>query len=403
MSYAALPPLGAYTSFNVGPMSKEIVAHGGATDSNAMAAYAKIAGAAGAGALCAAYSAGAAAGLCASVGAALVDVFAGHVGAPATSGAGMDAVGYWNQVTRPQVLLAVNGQMAIRAYLTMRDQAIDDLAHLAQTVKGGLNPARAWVDQQLTQRGMPPAPIRPEWAPRADFWDTYKATAFWSQNPLGPPPHLLGSKYPYASGDWCSNHGDSDAFLGKTASQMAQLIFGAPPGACAEFLLVYFYPFGAPSPPGDPIDWGMIGAWEIAHRWSSGYAGGQLNQYAQGLCRIPTTHGWSIVKKPDASVANVNFWLNENKGRWNQPAEVITAAVVPSQIATGLILNLQDSVNAIRDQILKMTQGLVGASPAAIQAQQAALAQAASTKRVIAAGIVLAASAAAVMIYRRRK
>jgi hypothetical protein len=366
----------SYTAMNLQPMGKQIVARGGSTDGSSMQVYAQTAGQIGGAAICAATGAGvAASAICAQVGGAIVKIIAGKIGSPATAGAAYTLYDIWKTQIVPAARIAQEGSLAIRAYLTMRDQLIDNLAQQLKPLQD-LSVSRTWADSRLAQLGLPGAPVMGSWAPRADLWQAYKDNAVWSKNPIGAPPtwnsSLATPLYPKAN--FCS----TGSIWGYESPSMNQL--SASVGlTCADLLLLWLYPMGAPSPPGEPIDWAMVGAWELAQRFT-----------ALPFASIPL-HGASTLRvaRPGVQVPQLPY-------KAAQP--VVTATVTPSQYATQLVLKLQEADVQLRKEAqLKMTSSAAAKIIALQKAKQE------QSRKLGALLLVAGAAAAALLVYRRRR
>jgi hypothetical protein len=319
----------AYTAMNLQPMGKQIIARGGSTDSSSMQVYAQTAGAIGGAAICAASGAGAvAASICAQVGGAIVKVIAGNIGTPATSGNAYGLFNLWKDAMVPQARIAQEGSMAVRAYLTMRDQLIDELAQQLRPLQS-VESGRAWADARLSQLGLPPAPVLPQWAPRDDLWQAYKDNQVWSKNPLGDPPTWKSSLTTplFPTKNYCT-YGEIWGYQSPSINQLRDKV-GL---SCSDLLLLWLYPMGAPAPPGEPINWAMVGAWELAQRFT------QLS-----MISIPVHQASAVrVVRPGVKVTQLPY---------KSPQQVVTATVTPSQHATLLVLNLQEASAKLKQEV----------------------------------------------------
>lgn len=317
--------LGAYTGYNTGPLGKELVARNGATDSSSLKAYASISAGAGGAALCTAYGGAAVAPLCAQAASAIADVIIGSIGQPTTTSKSYTLVHEWNERILPQIRAATEGQLAIRGYLAMRDQAIDDAAKTGVT--------SAWADKWLTDKGIPGAPILAQWAPRQDLYEAYKSIAIWAQNPINYAPHLRSISWlpPKGSTNFCSTNAISRHQDGPSA----QLVAGQIGMSCPEFLTTFYYPFGPMAAPGEPINWGMVGAWQVVARFLKAPAG-KTGYYWPDVCiGIPMLN-----VSPHAS-GNISVCKGPPKNPL--PSEMVQATVIPSQLAAELSFKLQDA------------------------------------------------------------
>ncbi len=332
--FIGAPGIGEYTGYNTGPVGAEIVRRGGATDSSSLKAYAAAGAGAGGAALCTAYGAAAAAPLCASIASTVVGTLL-SVG-KATAGPGCYSIAhYWNNNALPRVRAAAEGQLAIRSYLAMRDQAIDEAA------KAGAD--KKWADKWLSEHGIPGAPIIPEWSPRQDLYETYKAMAIWSEHPVGADPVAKAQGYTHGSG---INRCATNYLSGQSCGPSAQSVADQLGRKCPEFLLTaYHYPFGSPAAPGEPINWAMVGAYQAVQTLPGQAKSGQWwpdvclpmpNMFAgQGSRPInSTTPGYSAPQGEDVCKAQPKV----NAAKWTTFAKVI-----PTQLAAELRFKLQDS------------------------------------------------------------
>lgn len=369
----------AYTAMNLQPMGKQILSRGGSTDGASMQSYAQTAGAIGGAAICAASGAGAAASaICAQVGGAIVRVIAGSIGSPATAGNAYGLYDLWSGVMVPSTRMAQEGSLAVRAYLTVRDQLIDDLSAALKPIQS-LSAARSWADQRLTQLGLPGAPILPEWAPRADLWQAYFDNAVWSKNPVGDPPTWLSSmsKQLYPNKNFCS-YGEIWGYESPSINALSAKV-GL---SCSDLLLLQFYPMGAPAPMGEPINWAMVGAWELAQRATAPYA--SIPRHSSNVLRVARP-GVQVPQLPAKS-----------------PQPVVVARVTPSQHATGLLLKLQEATALLQAEVAaKLKQVGVAKVFAELQAQKAKLAT--SDRKLMIAGGVLALAGAGALVYHFHK
>lgn len=365
----------AYTAMHLQPMGKQIVARGGSTDGSSMQVYAQTAGQIGGAAICAASGAGvAASAICAQVGGAIVKLIAGKIGSPATAGAAYGLYDLWKIIVS-QARIAQEGSLAIRAYLTMRDQLIDSLAQQLKPLQN-LATSRSWADNRLAQLGLPGAPVLGGWAPRADLWQAYKDNAVWSKNPIGAPP-TWNSSLPtplHSKTNFCS----TGSIWGNGSPSMNQLATKVGL-SCADLLLLWLYPMGAPTPPGEPIDWSLVGAWEVAQRFTE-------VPYAS----IPR-HGSSALR-----VARAGVQVPQQPFKEAQP--VVTATVTPSQYATQLLLKLQEADVQLR----KEAQSKMSSS-AAVKLIALQKARQEQSKKLGALLLVAGGATAALLIYRRRR
>lgn len=362
--------LGAYTGFNTGPVGKEIVARGGGTSSSDLKAYASAGAGAGGAALCTAYGGAAVAPLCAQAASAVAEVLVGHIGSPATAGAAYTLVDLWN-ATRKIAETAGDGAFKVRAYLTMRDQAIDDVSAGSATV-------RAWADKRLTEMGLPPAPIRKEWAPRQDLWDVYKATAVWAQNPIGAPPGWNeGLAEIFKKVDFETFYGKSEpnpwGYGTPSVASVAKQV-GLPP---EEMLTLIYYRTGPMAAPGEPINFGLVGAWEVLARkvtdWES----------------FPKK-----VRPPGSSISSLA--LTRTVPTSQTPASYeyqVTQGLSPSQEATALLYALQEAKPKLQKEA--ETNSLIKAAVAIMKIKKAET-EAKARKRRLAAALLVGAGATGV-------
>lgn len=350
MSYAALglelggQVSGQYTGYDQmgDAVTKEIVKRGGSTDSGSMKAYGTAAGAAGGAALCTAYGGGAVAPLCAKIGGAIVGLIAGHIGTAATMGAAWTLADDWNAL-RPTIQEAQRGVMAVRSYLTMRDHLITQAASVAGTDRG-------WADAWLIQRGVVGAPIRPAWRPRDEYWQAFKAFMIWAENPKGYPPHYGRTDLPTMS--YCSSTGLGPGknvpwgYKSPTANAVAKQI-GI---SCSELLALIFYPGGPMSAPGDPINWGMVGAWQIVKSYMA-------------IPALPPKKEIYVVS-PQISKSHLDQ-LNHPLPKGSPPKWRITASDNPAALATTLLFKLQEAKSALLNEAQSKAKGKAAAKAAA--------------------------------------
>jgi hypothetical protein len=221
----------------------EIMAQGGSTSPDALQAYAAAAGGAGAGAACAAYGAAAAVPACVAVGSAIAKMVTGGIGKPASSGNALNEADAWNDYVVPVVKIANEGVMAIRAYLTTRDALLTSAANSLNWKDRSA--ALAWANIWLKDHGCPAAPLNqlwnPDWYPGR--WEAFKKFAIRAEDPTvwkGTPPY---NQPEYGAGISCA-----------LASQLKL--------TCATYRTLKAYPSGLPAPPGAPVDWGIIGAFQ---------------------------------------------------------------------------------------------------------------------------------------------
>ncbi len=302
----------------------EIMAQGGSTSSDALQKYAAAAAGAGAGAACAAYGAAAAVPACLAVGSAIAKVVTGGIGKAASSGNAYTDADSWNDYGVAMIKSGNEGVMAIRSYLTTRDAA---LSQAADTLKWkDRNAALAWANQWLEDRGAPPAPVNPLWNPAqyGNRWEAFKTFAIRAEDPSTTKP----TSYP-----------SPESMAAQSCALSAKLGL-----TCAAFRILRAYPTGLPAPPGAPIDWGLVGAFQYlmaGPKPSYNGVSGKLHD-AKRLVSIgfpmpnPTKNSvgyGGVVMAPGAPnpVSNIAFY-----------SPVVYADMIPSQKATELSLKLQE-------------------------------------------------------------
>jgi hypothetical protein len=220
--------LGAYSGMDKlnNPLTKEIVARKGATDSESLEAYGKIGGAAGGAGACVALGVTApVAGGCAILG----GIIGGWIGKniPVAKGSTMEDLvsETWNDFTAPRAKRAAKAILAVKSYLTLRDLAITQGAS----------------DAALTEAGLPPAPIYSIWAPSASRYAAAKAYDSYEVTKTALDECAVAKS------------------LGIVSDKLT----------CKDYVwLTYFNGnFGPIGKPGDPIDWFAVGRSENAASW----------------------------------------------------------------------------------------------------------------------------------------
>jgi hypothetical protein len=261
----------------------------GSADESALASYGAMAGAAGGAAVCAATGAGAiAAPACAAVGGAIGKILAGQIGKAAGGGSvAWKFVDTWNISIVPTAKEAQRGALAVRVYLTNRDELLDEAADI---IGGNRAVAHMWANQWLASRGAPPAPVHAMWSPDVwpARWDAFKRISEWAFL-----ENLGGYEFPYTGklqaalfsdkpteGYWTKYHNEICSLKSKTGL------------SCAQLALLKYYPAGVPSPPGAPIDWSLVGAFQVARTLDArpaASASGRSGSYgcAPDRCTVP--------------------------------------------------------------------------------------------------------------------
>lgn len=372
MPVQAAAGLGAYTGYNTGPVGKEIVARGGGTSSSDLKAYASAGAGAGGAALCTAYGGAAVAPLCAQAASAIAEILLGHVGSPATAGAAYTLVDQWN-ATRKIAETAADGAFKVRAYLAMRDQAIDDVAKGSDTV-------RAWADKRLSEMGLPAAPIRKEWAPRQDLWDVYKATAVWAQNPIGAPPsysEVLVAHFKNIDFETMTGKGSCECepwgYGSPTLASIAKKVGLAP----EEMLTLLQYRTGPMADPAvEPINFGMVGAWEVLARNVT------PEELFHKKVRPPSVGPAVFVVRSPPKVQNARYEYQFTNG------------LSPAQEATALLFALQEAKVKLQKEASVNSVIKVAVAMSKIKKAEAEKKAAEKRKAAIAVAVVAAGAAA---------
>lgn len=307
-----VPKIG-YMALNKGTdeITKGLLAEKGGSG-GAVQAYAIQAGTQAGGALCSPYGA-VASSLCSKVGGVIGGVIAGMFSSVPEE---WQTPEIWNKYTVPAIRAGQQGIATIRAYLTARDQLLDDVADALSKVQSR-ETSYAWANQWLIDHGLPAAPIDPRWEPRQDLWDAFKQYAIWAENPTTWPPtspHDAGKKTSsYTSIQ--SNGTGGECVLAKKLAQ-----------PCSGILIAMQYPGGIPSPPGTGINWGMVGAFQIA---STPTVSGQYAVFIPNMGaknKATCVVAPQVVSQYQAQCAN----------------SMLVADVIPSQIGTTYALNLQE-------------------------------------------------------------
>ena len=233
-------------------VTSNILDSGGSTP---FQSYAQTAGAAGGSAICAPYGP-LASSLCGAVGGTIASILAG--GLFKSTEEKWQTPGEWNSVVK-WIRIGQEGVASIRGYLTQRDFYLDWVAGDAVGTKR--DEALAWANAWLIKNGLPAAPIDPRWVPRKDFWDTYKAVEKWSHQPGVWPPFQKGTGKNAAGQPTSSYYTQSNGVGGWC--QLANAL-KTPGTNCSSVILSTLYLGGPPAAPETAIDWGMVGAFQIA-------------------------------------------------------------------------------------------------------------------------------------------
>jgi len=209
--------LGQYSGMDKSdPLTNEIVARKGATDSKSLQAYGTIAGTIGGTALCGG-----------NIGCGILGgIIGGYIASkiPVAAGSTMEDLvsDTWNNYTAPRAKLAAKAILTVHTYLTLRDLAITN----------GHSDADLWA------MGLPAAPIIPAWKPSEARYNA--ALAFQS----------------YELSDSRNKECDAAKNLGIVNSKIT----------CRDYIWATYYngEFGPIAKPGAPIDWFAVGRDEVA-------------------------------------------------------------------------------------------------------------------------------------------
>lgn len=212
-----------------------IVEKQGNIDKETFKKYAKIGGAAGGAAICAAYGGAAVSPICAKIGGDVAAWLADKV--PFASGGSWEPEEWW--VNRRVPLLIAQGAsvLEVQTYIFERDSFI---AQRAEQHKESIES----VDQRLTKAGLPGAPILPLWAPREGLYNTWLIVKKW----LDSPPYT-----DYPSGlhvDWKNTGSVTSA---KKYAKVSGL-------SVEEALKLTWYGVETPAPLSQHIDYSLVAA-----------------------------------------------------------------------------------------------------------------------------------------------
>jgi hypothetical protein len=320
-----------YAAFNTGTdlITKQIIEQGGG-DGSEIVQYAQIGGTAAGAALCAAYGAAAASPVCGKIGGVVAGILVGDIGKATTASNAYTIIDEWND-DLPRHHYAQEGILAVRGYLTQRDELMDEVADI---LKGDRQAAYTWANEWLWRKGLLPAPIDPRWKPDAGRWDMANKTSVWAEDPTVYPPYD-----PYSSGP-------TNCFTGTTIDSMMcgyTKLASMLKISRSQVILAMTYYMGSPTLPTSPIDWSVVGASQIVRRDPS------------RKVMIPKGRGvFTYVAHPDYVAKNGTKWVSAG-------SDLIQADFVPSQRGVELTQGLQTQAG----ELLKAAKTRAFASVAA--------------------------------------
>lgn len=205
-------------------LSKAIVAKQGATDEASIKEYAKIAGAMGAAAVCAAYGAAAAAPVCAMIGGTVVGWVADKVPIAQGSTIADTVADTWKSWVSPNLKWSQRAMLGVKAYYVMRDEVVSKAIDAGATEK--------WAESYLDSHGLGLMPSPGRWAPRSE---RYNHPLVCASEPCATAKDLVDASVWKECG-----------VMGIDCRTYAQLVYGPWPPVAAK---------------GEKIDWGLI-AWD---------------------------------------------------------------------------------------------------------------------------------------------
>lgn len=282
--------------------------------------------------------------------------------------------GMWASYFVPRIREAQLGIAAVRRYLTIRDQLLDDCAAILASAKMSRDKAHEWANQWLGSRGFPAAPIHPHWKPRSELWNTWVQFETWANGQivtfapfltdhngkrygdlttsvykrkvpssrdcaikLAGAPGIKESQTQCDGYKWIPERFTASGAVTPTTPQakgwrvdtkgFGQCVLAERLGtSCPQVLANWYYPNGIPAHTDSAIDWGMVGAFQLV---------------AGGLWRKSADEKRGI-EIPDSHTAGGFFTVCTSSAIPYAAEPYIIADTIPSQLAGSLISKLYD-------------------------------------------------------------